>query len=343
MKRGGNLAWDEKTLAKDLKTALRGLYVLYGEEAYLVAHYTEQIAKKAVSDDLGGFNLQRFDGETADAAQIEEAIDALPLMAERKCVVVRDLDITAGDRAERLLPLLEDLPETTVVVLYYMQLQPQMKNAKWKRLLEAATKNGAAVCLAKKTPAELSRTLCSGATRRGCTLTPQNAALLVEQCGEDMLLLTNELDKLAALSDGGEITAEMIRTAATKNLEARVFDLSKALLRHRRDEAFGILDTLLQQREEPVGILAVLTNSYVDMYRMKVAQIGGRSAAEVAAAFPAYKGKEFRLRYAAQDAATLSVEQLRRALAVLADADTALKSSGTQARFVLETTLTKLL
>ena len=337
------MAWDEKTLSADLKTALRGLYVLYGEEGYLVARYMEQIAKKAVCDDLGGFNLQRFDGETADAAQIEEAIDALPLMAERKCVVVRDLDITAGDRAERLLPLLEDMPETTVVVLYYMQLQPQMKNAKWKRLLEAATKNGAAVCFAKKTPAELSRTLCSGATRRGCKLTPQNAALLVQQCGEDMLLLTNELDKLAALADGGEITAEMIRAAATKNLEARVFDLSKALLRHRRDEAFSILDTLLQQREEPVGILAVLTNSYVDMYRMKVAQIAKKSASEVAAVFPTYKGKEFRLRYAAQDAAGLSVEQLRRALAVLAGADTALKSSGTQARFVLETTLTKLL
>lgn len=146
------MAWDEKTLSADLKTALRGLYVLYGEEGYLVARYMEQIAKKAVCDDLGGFNLQRFDGETADAAQIEEAIDALPLMAERKCVVVRDLDITAGDRAERLLPLLEDMPETTVVVLYYMQLQPQMKNAKWKRLLEAATKNGAAVCFAKKRP-----------------------------------------------------------------------------------------------------------------------------------------------------------------------------------------------
>ena len=93
------MAWDEKTLSADLKTALRGLYVLYGEEGYLVARYMEQIAKKAVCDDLGGFNLQRFDGETADAEQIEEAIDALPLMAERKCVVVRDLDITAGDRA----------------------------------------------------------------------------------------------------------------------------------------------------------------------------------------------------------------------------------------------------
>ena len=37
VKEACGLAWDEKTLSADLKTALRGLYVLYGEEGYLVA------------------------------------------------------------------------------------------------------------------------------------------------------------------------------------------------------------------------------------------------------------------------------------------------------------------
>lgn len=338
------MAWGEKELKQDLKETLRPLYVLYGEEPYLIAHYAESIANQAVPEDLGGFNLQKFDGQTATIDQMEEAVSALPLMAPQKCVVVRDLDITAGDKAERLLPLLEDLPETTVTVLYYLQTQPQpKKNAKWKKLLETAEKCGAVVCFSKKTETELARILCSGAIRRGCTLSPQNAALLVQQCGEDMLLLNNELDKLSALADGGDITAQMIKTAATKNLEAKVFDLSKAILRHRRDEAYTLLHTLLQQQEDPIAILAVLTNTYVDMYRMKTAQIAGRSAAQVAQIFTEYKGKEFRLRYAAQDAAALSVADLRRALDDLAQADTALKSSRLQSRFILETVLAKLL
>lgn len=338
------MAFGEKELRQDLKGQLRPVYVLYGEESYLTAHYADAIAKAAVPEDMGGFNMVKFDGETATLDQIEEAIDALPLMAERKCVVVRDLDFTAGDTAERLLPLIEDPPETTVTVLMYLQLQPQpRKNAKWKALLDAANKNGATVNFAKKTATELAAALCARAARNNCVLSSANATLLVQQVGEDMLLLGNELDKLAAIADGGEITAALIARAATKNLEAKVFDLSKAILRHKCDEAYGLLNTLLQQKEDPIAILAVLTNAYVDMYRMKVAVAAVKSADTVAQTFSAYKGKEFRLRYASQDAARLSVQQLRQKLEVLAAADTLLKSSRALPRFVLEQTIAKLL
>ncbi len=338
------MAFGEKELRQELKGALRPVYVLYGEESYLTAHYADAIAKAAVPEDMGGFNMVKFDGETATLDQIEEAIDALPLMAERKCVIVRDLDFSAGDTAERLLPLIEDPPETTVTVLMYMQLQPQpRKSAKWKALLDAANKSGGVVNFSKKTATELAAALCARAARNNCVLSSANASLLVQQVGEDMLLLGNELDKLAAIADGGEITAALIQRAATKNLEAKVFDLSKAILRHRSDEAYGLLNTLLQQKEDPIAILAVLTNAYVDMYRMKVATTAVKSADTVAQTFAGYKGKEFRLRYAAQDAARLSVQELRQKLEVLAEADTLLKSSRALPRFVLEQAIAKLL
>ena len=116
------MSWNENEFKQDLKENLRRINLLYGEETYLTAHYTQRIAELAVSEDFGGFNLQSFDGDNASVEQIEEAVNALPLMAERKCVVLRDLDITAGDFAERLLPLFEDPPETTVTVLSFLHL-----------------------------------------------------------------------------------------------------------------------------------------------------------------------------------------------------------------------------
>lgn len=337
------MPWNDRELRQDLKNGLRPVYLLYGEESYICAQYAARIAALAVPEDLGGFNLQTFDGKSASLDQIVEAIEALPLMTERKCVVIRDLDITVGDAAEQLMPLLEDPPSTTITVLSYVHLQPQpKKQAKWKKLIEAVDAAGAVVYFAKRTASELASILCTGAVRRGCSLSPQNAALLVQQCGDDLTLLGNELDKLAALADGGEITAEQITAAATRNLEARVFDLSKAILQHRNDQAFSILHTLLQQKEKPVAILSVLTNAYVDLYRAKAAQPHG-GAESIIRAFPAYKGKEFRLRYAARDAAALSMPALYRALDILAAADTALKSSRTPPHIVLEQTLAQLL
>ena len=337
---------DEKTLREQIKGELLPVYLLYGEESYLTAQYAHMIADAAVAEDMGGFNMIKFEGDTASAEQIEEAIDALPLMAEKKCVVIRDLDMTVAAIFERLMPLLEEPPETTVTVLMYVQMQPQpTKNEKWKRLLAVCEKQGAVVNFKKKTATELAGALCARAARNNCILSSGNATLLVEVVGEDMLLLGNELDKLCALADGGEITAALIERAATKNLEAKVYELSKAILRRRADEAYGILDILFQQKEEPLGILGALTGTFVDMYRMKTAVAAHVSAQTVKDTFAlGYRSsKIYRLQYASQDAARVPLQTLREKLEVLAQADTLLKSSRANPRFVLEQTLAELL
>ena len=56
-------------------------------------------------------------------------------------------------------------------------------------------------------------------------------------------------------------------------------------------------------------IAGALISSYVDMYRAKAALASGERVEAVAQAFN-YKGREFRLRYAAQDASRLTLAQL---------------------------------
>lgn len=84
------MAITESELKKQLREEPARLYFLYGEETYLTAHYAAQIARKAVGeDDLGGFNLQKFDGRRPPLTRSRRRPKALPLMAPRKCVVVR--------------------------------------------------------------------------------------------------------------------------------------------------------------------------------------------------------------------------------------------------------------
>lgn len=336
------MAYGEKELREELKGELRPVYLLYGDETYLTAKYADAIGKAAVSEDMGGFNLQKFDGETASAEQLEQAIDALPLMAQCKCVIIRDLDFTDEAVAERILPLIETPAETTVLVLMYMRLQPTGKQAVWKTLRDTVAKVGGVVKFAKPTATEIAATLCARAARRNCKLSSANAGLLIEQCGDDVLMLCNELDKLAAIADGGEITASLIKQVATQNLEAKGYELTKAVLYRKSDEAYGILDILLGQREDPIAILAILIGAFVDMYRMKTA---GVSAEEVLSAFPQMYGKSkvSRLTFAARDAARMTSEQLCEKLEILAEADTLLKSSRANPRFVLEQAIAKLM
>lgn len=353
------MAWSETELKKHLKQDQpAGLYVLYGEEPYLTDYYAELIVQKAMGKDgednpLREFNYRKFDGQETAWDTIEEAAEALPLMAERKCVLVKDYDVAAaGGNWDRVIALAEDPPEDTVLIFQMDSIQPDSrKNTKWRQFLALAEKNGICTAFKRKTEGESVKLLCSGASRRGCVLSTDTARLLVEQCGNDLNLLLNELDKLCAMALGmaqektdalPEITRDLVEQAANKNLEASVFDLSKAILQNHYDRAYTILHRLFSQKEDPVAILAVLSNAYADLYRAKVAGTAGVPVESLAEDF-AYRGREFRLRYAARDCSRLSLQVLRDSLEILARADLTLKSSKMDKSTVLEQTAARLI
>ena len=92
-----------------------------------------------------------------------------------------------------------------------------------------------------------------------------------------------------------------------------------------------------------LAVLGVLSTAYADLYRAKVAVAGGTEAGALAADFKSYKGKEFRLRNAARDAARLSVPALRDSLEILAGADRRLKTGRADERVLLEQTVARLI
>lgn len=335
------MAITENELKNRIKEGACSLYVLYGAESYLTEQYARMIARQTVDEAFAVFNLQRFDGQTVTLEQLEEAVEALPMMAERKCVTVRDLDAAAAD-TERLLSLLDRLSPYCVLVFWQMTVQPD-KRKDWQTFLRRAEELGTVVNFERKTVGDVAKMLVSGAKRRGCQLSAEDARYMVEQAGNDLQLLLSELDKLAALADGGVITRQIIDAAGTKNLEARVFDLSKAILQRQAERAYGLLHQLFVQREEPLAVLGVLSNAYADLYRAKVASAAGEPSESLVADFKNYKGKEFRLRNAARDAGRLRLETLRASLEILARTDTALKLGQGNDRILLEQTVAQLI
>ncbi len=336
---------------QDLKLHIKAdvparVYLLYGEESYLTSHYTEQVIRLAgirPNDGLAEFNLQRFDGQECSFDTVEEAAEALPLMADRKCVVVSNLDVTHASVFDRALALVSDPPEDTVLVFWMTTLLCDGKpNAKWRQFIEAVDKSGVCVNFPRRSMEEIVRILCAGAERRHCTMEPAVARLLVEQCGNDMNLLLNELDKLCAVAGTGDITAIIVGEVATKNLNAQVFELSNAILKHNYENAYTILHRLFATKLEPLVILAALSGAYTDLYRAKLAAIAGQRAETLVEEFD-YKGKVFRLRYATRDCSRLSLDSLRESLDILASADRRLKSYAADKRTVLEETAAKLI
>nr|WP_255575723.1 DNA polymerase III subunit delta [Caproiciproducens faecalis] len=326
------------------KADFSNLYLLHGEEKYLVGFYAKKLIAKAAGTAFSDFNFQRFD-DTASIDAIASAVEALPFMAERKCVVVSDLDVESlrAQEASKLDELLKSVPDTTVLVFYLPSIEIDYKaDKKWKKFIDTVSRTGATVHLKRRSGPDLEKALCSAASKRGCELSRQNAGRIIGYCGNDLQTLFNELEKLCAYQKEGAISAQTIDALVVKNLETRVYDLSKAIIAGQYDKAYGILDLLFYQNEEPVSVLAVLSSAYIDMYRVRVSIQSGFSAMEPAKHFD-YARKEFRLTNAERDAKKLTTPVLRQSLQVLLGADTALKSARGDRRIIMEKLIAQLL
>lgn len=338
---------------KELKNALKSgelspIWFLYGEEAYLVAHYAQMVADTAVpADGMEDFNRHVFDGTALSLDALEAAVEAMPLMGEHTCVWVKDYDAGAANAAttERMKAILAKAEEPCVLLFSVTAFTPDMKkNAKWKAFLKEVDKRGVSACFEHRSVSDIAALLMRGAQKRGAVLARPIANMMIEQCGNDLFLLNNELDKLCAVvGEGGEITAAIVEKTAVRQLDASVYELSKALLQKRYDAAYACIATLFACGEEPIRILAVLSETYVDLYRAKVAAIGGEQATALTEVF-AYRGREFRLRNAARDCRALSLGAIRDSLELLGKADTRMKTNAAkQHRLILEETVARLI
>jgi DNA polymerase-3 subunit delta len=327
------------------KSEFSNFYFLYGEEKYMIGYYSTKLIAAAGGSAFETFNVQRFDGETADVDRIAAAAEALPFMAERKCVAVSDFNAGAARAREagKLEELLGGIPETTVLLfsLPTLTFDPK-KDTGWKKFIARANAAGCTVNIKKRTADQLVKFLCSGAEKRGCSLSRRDAERIVGFCGDDLHTLFGELEKLCSFAGSGEITPDQIDRVVVKNLEARVFDLSKAILAGNYSGAYTILDQLFSQNEEPTAILAVLSSAYLDMYRVRVSVESGLGASEPAKDFD-YARKEFRLKNAERDSRRFSTQMLRRCVCALLEADAALKGARGDRRLVMEKLIARLL
>ncbi len=317
-------------------------YCLYGSETYLITHYATGLAEKTVGDHMPDFNLNRMEGDSVTMTQILEAADALPVMHSHRCVLVRDFVATNCSDKELadLADYLTDPCPQTVLVFYYTGVQPAA-TGKWKTFLNAIEKVEGCLKLVPKTTQELIRILVTGAGKRGCRMSSNTAAYLIECVGTDLNTLLCEIEKLCAFRMNLEITSTDVDKLCSKSLSVTAFQMVREISRKNSKSALKTLEHLFANREEPLKILGALASSYVNLYRALTAQEDGIS--------PEQLGKELgmkkpaNLQYSLKDARNLGGVKIDRSLQLLCQQDTKLKSLPVDGKILLQEAVVGLL
>lgn len=210
-----------------------------------------------------------------------------------------------------------------------------------QKFIAACEKAGYCAQLVKLQAGQLVQYLQDRAKEQDTQLEAPVARMMMDRCGEDQLLLENEVDKLAALSGYTAITREMVEQLGTQSLDADTFDMIGLLVAGRLPAAMGKLDLLLKMQQEPIAILGAMISNYLDLYRLSCGSRAKAGVQQVHKDFR-YKGSDYRLRKADSAARQYSRKQLRSCLGILEETDRKLKSSPMDSRTLLETALFRL-
>lgn len=336
----------ENTLKAELKAGnVRRVYYIYGEEMFLTRMYADRIADTAGCPKDDSMNFLKLRG-APDPNSLSDFTESLPFFAEHKCVEIVDLDAEAldNDSHKALLKLIEELPDTTVMVICQtgLEIDDVKPKAKTKKLVQTVEKCGA-VCKMQFMPTAMTAAMAAKkAQKAGCTLSQENAAYLSEMCGGSLTLIQGEVDKLCSCKQSGEITRELIDSLTPKLLNASAYDLSALILAGRTAEALKMMDKLYQLHEEPIIMLSALSGAFVDSYRAKLAQNARKSSQQAAADFGYFGGRAFYFGKTCTAVRNIPEGKLARCLEVLYRTNVLMNSSKQDERILLERAVTEL-
>src|SRR6185437_17123261 len=127
-----------------------------------------------------------------------------------------------------------------------------------KPLAEAVSENGQIVIFWPLFPEQAQRWLLERARRYKKTLRPEAAGWLVQQAGEGLRLLDQELIKSGAyVGERPGIELEDVQASFGYSKAGSSFEWLAAIRRRSGPQALRLLETLLEEGEEPLKLLAL--------------------------------------------------------------------------------------
>jgi DNA polymerase-3 subunit delta len=259
-------------LARELAAGrLRSAYLLAGEEAWLRERSLAAIRAAVLGDAANDFDSERLDGERTGAGQLLDALRALPVLAPRRLVVLRDPEARRGRGGEGLLEALvtalkEQAGETRSVLVV---VAPRIdRRSAWVRAFEEPA--ALVACDAPKGARAAAAFVAEEAARRGIALGPGAAEALADAVGPQLLRLASELEKVALLAGPGErVTREHVQEAVSVLAEERTWELADATFEGRSADALAALSRLFASGVAAPVVLAALAAQLRRLVRVK--------------------------------------------------------------------------
>lgn len=223
-----------------LKKGIAPAYYLHGSELMLKDQALATILEGVLDPGVRDFNLDVVSAQQVEPAELAGVASTMPMMAEHRVVVVRDVEAWKRKTKAKLAAaayLASPSPESVVVLVQGDDNAPDA----------ALVKHAVAVDCAAPVGEALEAWLDAQLTRVDVTLEDDAREHLLRATGGDLGLLAAECGKLAGLGGGAPIDRDTVGGLVGVRFGETVDDWRDAVLRDDLPRASAILPRVLEQ------------------------------------------------------------------------------------------------
>ncbi len=251
-----------RNLFRDLRKRenLKWIYYLYGDESFLIDLIQDEI-EKLVPEDQKDFNFDLMYGAETSPEKILSAARSYPMMAEKRVVIVRDflkLDEPPkqGEGTAEFLDYVNRPNPTTILCLIDKKFPD--KRGGFGRQLNTIAKSRDEIALFEFNQPEENQipAWINDWTRHShkMKISAEAAQVLSQLVGQDLKLLSTEIEKLCTFVDTGTtIEVEHVKKITESYRDYNTIELKNAVIKRDLDKSLHIAEQMLLQSNNSTG------------------------------------------------------------------------------------------
>ena len=319
--------------------------LLVGADSYLRDLCRGKLVDAYVAEGTRDWGVRKFSADDEDVSVILGQAQTMPMLAPQQVIFVSEVeawerlgDDSRDSLVKQISEYLDNPAPFTVLVFEAAALDQRMRLAKL-----FAEKTVTVSVELSNDPAErarLSMPLSLEMARElGATLEPDAAEELCDILNGELASIRTELEKLSAYAgERRKITREDVDLLVISARKYEVWDLADMLSARKPAQALEFLDRLLREGEAAPALLGALAWTYrklLEAQELPPGTGGWQAAGRL-------KMRPQAAELAVQQSRKFPKSQLTSGLAALYEADSRLKSGGTNQRAVMEFLVTQL-
>ena len=350
---GRSFAATERFVSEVSARKLKAAYVLVGDEVFFRDRCRAALIEHLVPSELRDFSLHDFDLTQTSVAEVLDMARTPSLMAPFQVFFIRGVKALYGRGSHQeefaaIEAYCQD-PNPAAVLIFVAdhisipsdvrRMEMQDKD-RYERIRETLGEYCAVIELARVEEDEGMRWVVERAAKEAVKVDAEAARELVDALGADMMLVSNELEKLILfVGQKKRITIGDVETLVLAAKQRSLYELTDAISSKDRVRALSVLDALLaseEGEEAAIGHIYMLARTFRQMLVILEKNVRD-SRAIWQALWQGFRVPPFAAEDIIRQARRYkSRRELTAALRLLARADLALRSNPASKRLVLE-------